>query len=522
MAKMNDRKIAIYLFIFLLSIYLLTASLRIDSGDGEAMYRVAYSLISGGGFAIPVEPRTENTFGPRGEIEPVELWEGGDGYGMWGSNNRYYARYGLGFSLLAAPFTALGFGVSKIQSGVSWGFATRMAVMFINPTLTAGACLLIYMLARRSLSILGALTIALMYGLCTFAWYYAKSAFSEPLVVFLLMLAAYLIENDKLFLAGSALGYMLITRQTALFLIIPILVWVSIRILKGNPIFWMNKFSKFLVPIIAGQLVVFSYNYYRFDDIFESGYVGITWDTPILLGIYSLLFSPGKGLLIFSPVLIVGLISWLYPQGGKWQWLSFSLFIFYLVPHAMFNHWSGGGGWGPRLLLPVVPILILSSGELVERMRSGTISRIILIILISISLVLQLLGVSVNWVRHLQRVYDTSSSPAEYTDRIYYQWRDSAIIGQVQSLIQVVNLVRNPVTRSALQIMISEQLGNDIFDQQTRRIMLLTPNVPDFWFIYLWFLRIHSVILAGMLIILGIIATFFGIRLKRVSFNGEM
>jgi hypothetical protein len=195
--------------------------------------------------------------------------------------------------------------------------------------------------------------------------------------------------------------------------------------------------------------------------------------------------------------------------------------MFYLIPHAMFNHWSGGGGWGPRLLLPVIPLLVLSSGYLIERMRIRALSRVILILLISFSLVIQMLGVSVNWSRHLQRIYDLSSSPIEYSYRIYYQWSDSAIIGQAKSLIQVINLIRNPETRSAIQMMIAEQRGDEIFDYQTQQVGILTPNVPDFWFVYLWFLGVPSIILVGAIVILGAITILFGMRLKRFTLIGD-
>ena len=64
------RRIAILIFLFLLSFHLLFASLRIGSGDGETIYRVARSLVEERGFAIPppnaelyfVQPRHFNSF----------------------------------------------------------------------------------------------------------------------------------------------------------------------------------------------------------------------------------------------------------------------------------------------------------------------------------------------------------------------------------------------------------------------------------------------------------------------------
>ena len=74
---MDDRRVANYLFLFFLFLYILFSSLRIDSGDGETMYRVAYSMVTTRSFAIPVEPLTQDIIGPWGQILPVELFEGG-------------------------------------------------------------------------------------------------------------------------------------------------------------------------------------------------------------------------------------------------------------------------------------------------------------------------------------------------------------------------------------------------------------------------------------------------------------
>jgi hypothetical protein len=146
-------------------------------------------------------------------LEPVEIFEGGDSYGKWGLDGRYYAKYGLGWSLFAVPFCILGNLLSNL-SNLPEGIMTRIAVMFLNPLLTASGCAAFYYQARKVYNKLTSIVLALICGFCTITWYYAKSAFSEPLVVLLLLIAILAIENKKWVYAGIALGLTLLTRQT--------------------------------------------------------------------------------------------------------------------------------------------------------------------------------------------------------------------------------------------------------------------------------------------------------------------
>ncbi|MDY6876037.1 MAG: hypothetical protein SWK90_07560 [Chloroflexota bacterium] len=515
MTAMNECKMARYIFILLLALYLLSASLRIDSGDGETMYRVTYSLVTGQGLAIPMEPRMTDTFGAWGEVEPVELFEGGDGYGLWGADGRYYAKYGLGWSLAAAPLCALGRALASLLPGATEGFLTRAAVMLLNPLLTAGAAVLLFYLARRIYSISLAVTLALLYGLGTIAWYYAESAFSEPLATLLLLGAIYAVECDHLPAAGVMLGGMILTRQMALLLALPVAAWALIRVWLDRPDRLFRSATVLLIPLAFGQLATLGYNVYRFGDPLESGYRGVAWNTPLFLGLYSLLLSPGKGLFVFMPLLLLGVLGWPALRRRDWAWLILGLALFHLVSHALYRDWSGGGGWGPRLLLPIVPLVLLPAGEIIPRWQARRIGRIFLVLLVALSLFIQVLGVSVNWVRHLQRVLDESATPVEYFYRVHYHWSASPITGQVRSLTEALTLVRDPASRAALAALIGPENGTFIKDWQSKAVGVLSFNVPDFWCVYLWFLGLPVGWLIGVALVLFSVAAGTALQLRR-------
>lgn len=101
-------------------------------------------------------------------------------------------------------------------------------------------------------------------------------------------------------------------------------------------------------------MLVFWSNYARTGNILNSGYE-IDFSTPLLTGLYGLLFSSGKSVFLFSPILLL----YAYAAAELWRdaktrWLvSWSLAL--LVGQFLFVckwwDWSGDDSWGPRLVL---------------------------------------------------------------------------------------------------------------------------------------------------------------------------
>ena len=504
---MIENKIIHKVFLLLMVVYLLTASFRIESGDGERMYQVACHMVMGQGFFVQVNYDEAALLGPSGKGISTEQLGGGDGYGLWGRDGRYYTWFGIGWSLFAAPFCLIGKVIAQLIPYKPEGFISQVSVMFLNPFLTACTGVLLYRLARRFYPIKVSLGIAFIYGIGTIAWYYSKSAASEPLVVFLLLLAINLIEEDKLILSGSAMGIMLLTKQTSIFLVAPLVVWVFARQFPNKR--WFQKIILLIIPLATGQLLVFVYNAYRFGNPFEYGYRGIAWDTPILTGLYGQLLSPGKGLLIFMPVLLLGILGCpaFWRQHRVWASLFLGLVFAFLIPHALYNYWEGGGGWGPRLLLPIIPFILLPAGMIMQKSSSRAYRQLTVAFLVVISVVIQLLGVSANWARYLQSVYERSSSPAEYYDRVIFNWAYSPIFGQFQSLREVISILRKHSSLDSLLELVNQSIRTTpAGDWPIRAVNLLSMNLPDSWFFYLYFLGvpiIYLAIIAALLVLSG-------------------
>jgi hypothetical protein len=124
-------------------------------------------------------------------------------------------------------------------------------------------------------------------------------------------------------------------------------------------------------------------NYVRFGSFTEFGY-GRYFGTLSYnayggkTGLIGLLASPGKGLIIYFPVVILLPLALIYVYREN-RWLFFLILYVVLVHWLYFGSlndresrfWSGATAWGPRYLIPVLPFITLAFGTLLARFRQS-------------------------------------------------------------------------------------------------------------------------------------------------------
>ena len=115
---------------------------------------------------------------------------------------------------------------------------------------------------------------------------------------------------------------------------------------------------------------------------------------------FGLLFAPGVGLLIFSPILLTVFFSFFdFFRKNKLECLLIlSFFILQIVYHADLSHWHGLVSWSARYLLLVLPFLLIPLGYSLEQRNKKFMFIIILIfgtlgVLFNIAYVIQ----DVHW-----------------------------------------------------------------------------------------------------------------------------
>lgn len=483
-----QHKTAALIFLLLLSTFLLLSSLRIDSGDGETIYQVTRSLVEGSGFAIPPPSLDAAVVDPFGEPIPPEELDGGGPYGAWGSDGRYYAQYGVGQSLLAAPLYLAGLAFYRVSGWGTAGIVSRAAVMLLNPLVLALTGAALYRLARR----LGygrgpAVGAALLSALATPLWVYSKTFFSEPLVALALVVAVLgALRGDAgrssgWALCGAALGGTVLVKPVALVVAPAFLLYAALRA-QGR---W-RAVAGVAGPLLAGLAGVAAYNQARFGSFLDTGYRTAAWNVAPWVGLAGLLISPGKGLMWYCPVLPVGIggLVILARREGRAAALLSGVAASYLLVHSVYNHWHGGGAWGPRLILPIVPLLTLPVAEVFRHPPRRAWLQLALALLLAGSAILQLPAVLVHPGRTLQALYDRAASPTDYTLRLLYRPADSPLLGQWRSLLEVAALARSAEARHAVIQTARAAALQENGDPATAIVGHLSFNTFDLWPVY--------------------------------------
>lgn len=429
----KDRSTAFFLFGFLLACYLLTFTGQIDSSDGLSMFATTESYVRHGSF-------DSNQL----------LWMGNQ-QGNIGVDGNLYSRKGLGMVLLAVPLV----WVAK-----TWGAVGLVhAALLLNPLVTAWTGALLFRTGRRlGWSRRTSIATALLFGLATMAWPYTQGFFSDPICGWALFAAAYGLlayaqSGRKLYLFGAGVAWAIayLTRSINL-LTLPLyllaLFWVLEEVAgtTSQPLsqrlkaaFWRGwrPVVSFLIPVVTAGVVSLWWNWIRFGNVFDTGYVATeSFSGDWLAGLYGLTVGPARGFIWYNPVLLLALVGSVLFWRNHRRVFVFSLLltVLYFVVYAKWYMWHGGYSWGPRFLVPVVPFMSLVAGcgwgmLLVER-RWGMLGAVGAVLLVVISAGVQFLGLAVpfslvqDWLAaNVQPLF----APVTFTDPSYspllLQWK---------------------------------------------------------------------------------------------------
>lgn len=156
--------------------------------------------------------------------------------------------------------------------------------------------------------------------------------------------------------------------------------------------------AAFAIPIIIAIGIIALYNLARFGSPFTSGYYfgeGEGFNRPFLVGIFGLTLSPYRGLVWYAPIVLLALPgAWrLYRQQRAVTWLLLALIAAPFAVYASWWSWHGGVVWGPRFLLPVLPLIMLCTAPIVERAFDHAAIRLGVIALAMLSIAVQIPGI---------------------------------------------------------------------------------------------------------------------------------
>ena len=130
--------------------------------------------------------------------------------------------------------------------------------------------------------------------------------------------------------------------------------------------------TRFAFPLVICFLFLVWLNWYRFGSIFETGYEPHAFTSDLLSGIYGLVFSFNKGIIFYAPLVVlapvgIGLMVRAHREEAA---LIVLASLSYVSLFAKFYDWGAGWSWGPRYLVPILPLLMLPVARAMAAARS--------------------------------------------------------------------------------------------------------------------------------------------------------
>ena len=258
------------------------------------------------------------------------------GFIVTGIREGAFIPHGIGYSILLIPAAIVG----KI-AGINALKVTGALLNCIWSIILIGAWYGVVRKRYGEVSILRMLVLAIG----SMVLIYGRIPFDVTSAAAVAMLGLFLLEDNKLTVAGICIGLAIFIRLDSILLL---------------PIFWRDWRSslKMLRGIIPFILLIGGANWYRFGSPFLDGHrqdpaMALA---PFMGGIPGLFLSPGKGLLYYAPLCVFALFF----QKDWRLWLPFVLALFF---HGMLYDWTGGTGWGPRFLFITLPFLLIPLAE---------------------------------------------------------------------------------------------------------------------------------------------------------------
>lgn len=405
------------IFFFFLGFYLFTTKGVIHIGDSMVNFQTVRAIVEDRGLAVDCAIS--------------------EAFVVHNSNGRCYSKYDIGLALTSLPLYIVGSLVGEPDPPDMYiSSAAKLSVSTLAQFVTAVTCALLYILALHiSGRELAAFGTAFLYGIATMAWPYAGLYFAQPLIAFLLLLAVTLLvkfppPNYKaLFGVGLALGWACLARLDTLPLAFVVILYAFYRLRQNRATTrqWLAAILLLGTPILLALVVYLGMNGARTGSLWRFGYANEGWTTPFLTGLYGLLFSPGRGLIFYSPLAIAAVIGWwgLWRQGWQAETvLVMGLFAVEIAVYASWWAWEGGWVWGPRFLLPTQPLLMLG---LLPWLTTGW-PKWPLVIAAVAGFLVQLIGVTTEVGVYLGETSYT------YQETLF-KWQASPLLGQLQNLV---------------------------------------------------------------------------------------
>jgi hypothetical protein len=357
----------------------------------------------------------------------------------------YYIAAAPGLSVMSLPFGAIGFMLDGHFT--PFGKGLLYSEFFVALT-DAIAAYIVFRIARLIFSQQKtAYFLAFCYAFATLTWPYATFLFASDTSAMFDLLAAYFalvimgdgVGNSRLrywILCGLAIagGLTVDYVNAALILVVPGFLALfelarSREPVNSSKLFW-NCLSLCLTSAL-GILLIADYNYVAFGDYFTSSeqlYLHSAtllgnFTYPLYEGVILNLFTPFRGLIVFCPILILGIPGLYCMVRAKGSSRDSALFLFtiflaLLLPYSAWYDVMGGLSYGARLVVPAIPFLLIPAGFLMDGKSSRKVT--------GLAYALYAASATMNGIAALVTTLGPGSPPTGYSIWTYFAFLSSS------------------------------------------------------------------------------------------------
>jgi hypothetical protein len=279
---------------------------------------------------------------------------------------KIYSPYGIGLSFIFLPIVLVGKVISFLGN-----FEQRLIINFLISFYNIPFALLgLYFFKKitihfgSSVSKANMLMCILAIGTCY--WKYTVTDFSEitqACCILGIVLSTFSDKSNKW--VNISIWYsILFTIKLTYFIYLPLLLLYFIsEHHKSKYLSFKKNFLCSSACVVPFCVLIGSLNYFRYGNIFESGYGSIIkfsfeffkrdW--------FEYLISTERGILSFNPVLFISLLGLIFTphaMRAKVYIICIVVLVWYITM-CFWVSWQGGYCWGNRLLIPILPLLLI-------------------------------------------------------------------------------------------------------------------------------------------------------------------
>lgn len=358
------------------------------------------------------------------------------------AHGHFFSSYPIGGPLLVSPLylPAAFAGLREWDVGALVILA-RIVEKFAASAVAAFSAVLLLLLLQRIASVRWAWILTLVYALATETWSISSQALWQHgggnLAIIGSLLCLELWSEDRsrawwLWLSGGCAAAALTIRPTNA--AVTVAIFTALALARAT---WTQQIRFLSLPLLGAALLG-GYNWYVFHRL-SGGYAAAGAQRSVLPVIAGLFLSPGRGLLIYTPVVVFAGCAYLRGASDAWKkhaallTAATCVLIFealaisastVLSPSVV---WWGGYCWGPRMLTELAPALIVLMAFGVAAIDRPWPRRAFAVLALY-SMLTQAVGVFFYPKGH----WDGLPQPVDTAHGRLWDWRDNPITRSIQ------------------------------------------------------------------------------------------